>query len=75
MSAKSKKIELNEKFIAMWREKQSLWDVMSPLYQDRNEKNKSLKRMSDKLQISSMIFSNKILRQMRKIFSAYPGDS
>ena len=51
MSAKSKKIELNEEFIAMWREEQSLWDVMSPFYQAKNEKDKSLKRMSDKFQI------------------------
>ena len=36
MSAKSKKIELNEEFIAMWREEQSPWDVKSPLHQDRN---------------------------------------
>ena len=50
MSAKSKKNELNEEFTAMWREEQSLWDVMSPLYWDRNEKDKSLKRMSDKFQ-------------------------
>ena len=32
MSAKSNKIELIEEFTAMWREEQSLWDVMSPLY-------------------------------------------
>ena len=58
----------------MWREEQSLWDVMSLLYRDKNEKDKSLKRMSDKFQISG-IFSNKVLHQMPKIFSAYPGDS
>ena len=52
MSAKPKKIELSEEFIAMWREEQSLWDVMSPLYRDKNEKDKSLK-MSDKFQIFS----------------------
>ena len=75
MSAKLKKIELNEEFIAMWSEEQSLWDVMSPLYRDSNEKDKSLKRMSDKFQISVMIFSNKVSGQMRKIFSVYPGDS
>ena len=75
MLAKSKKVELNEEFITMWREEQSLWDVMSPLYRDRNEKDKSLKRMSDKFQISGMIFSNTVLFQMRKNFSAYPGDS
>ena len=53
MSAKSNKIELSEEFIAMWREEQSLWDVMPPLYRDKNEKDKSLKRMSDKFQVFS----------------------
>ena len=54
MLAKSKKIKFNEEeFIAMWREEQSLWDVMSPLYQDKNEKGKSLERMSDKFHIFS----------------------
>ena len=42
---KSKKIELNEEFIAMWREEQSLWDAMSFLYRKRNETDKSLKRL------------------------------
>ena len=45
MSAKSKIIELNEEFVAMWRGEQNLWDIMSPLYQDRNKKDKSLKRL------------------------------
>ena len=40
MSAKSKKIELSEEFMATWREEQSFWDVKSPLYRDRNEKDK-----------------------------------
>ena len=53
MSAKSKKIELSEEFMAMWREEQTHWDVMFPLYPDKNEKGKSLKRMSDKFQIFS----------------------
>ena len=45
MSAKSNKIELHEEFMAMWREEQTLWDVMFPLYPDKNKKDKSLKRM------------------------------
>ena len=54
MSAKSNKIEHNEELITSRRKEQSLWDVMPPLYRDKNEKkNKSLKRMSDKLQIFS----------------------
>ena len=54
MSAKSNKIEFSEEFMAMWREEQTLWDVMFPLYPDKNIKDKSLKRMPDK----SQIFSN-----------------
>ena len=53
MSAKSNKIELSEEFMAKWREEQTLWDVMFPLYPDKNEKDKSLKRMSSKFQIFS----------------------
>ena len=32
--------------MAIWREEQTLWDVMFLLYPDKNEKDKSLKRMS-----------------------------
>ena len=53
MSAKSNKIEVSEEFMAMWREEQIFWDVMFPLYPDKNEKGKSLKRMPDKFQIFS----------------------
>ena len=53
ISARSNKIELIEEFMAIWREEQTLWDVMFPLYPDKNEKDKSLKRMSDKFQIFS----------------------
>ena len=51
MSEKSKKIELTEEFIVMWREEQSLWDVMSSLFRERNEKDKSLKRLRFLIQI------------------------
>ena len=38
--------------MALWR-KQTLLDVMFPLYPDKNEKDKSLKRISDKFKIFS----------------------
>ena len=44
MSAKLNKIELSEKFMAMWREEQTLWDVMFTLYPDKNEKDKSVQK-------------------------------
>ena len=76
MSAKSNKIELSEEFMAMWREEQTLWDVMFPLYPDKNEKGKSFKRMSDNFQIfSDCFFTNNVLFQMRNLFSVYHGDS
>ena len=53
MSAKSKKIDLSEEFMAMWREEQTIWDAIFPLYPHKNEKDKNLKRMSDKFQIFS----------------------
>ena len=53
MSAELNKIDLSEEFMAMWREEQTFWDVMFPLYPDKKEKDKSLKRMSDKFQIFS----------------------
>ena len=51
MLAKSNKVELSEEFMAMWREEQTLWNVMFPLYPEKNQKDNSLKRMSDKFQI------------------------
>ena len=53
MSTKSNKIELSEEFMAMWREEQTLWDVMFPFYPDKNKKDKSLKSLSGKFQIFS----------------------
>ena len=53
MLTKVNKIELSEEFMARWRKEQTLWDVMFPLYPDKNEKDKSLKRMSDKFQTFS----------------------
>ena len=56
MTAKSNKIKVNEEFMAIRRDEQTLWDVQSPLRREKNEKNKrfrSLKRMSDKFEIFS----------------------
>ena len=53
MSEKSSKIELSEEFMVIWRKKHTLRDVISLLYRDKNKKDKSLKRMSDKFQIFS----------------------
>ena len=44
MSAKSNKIDLSEEFMAMWREEQTFWDVMFPLYPDKNEKRQKFEK-------------------------------
>ena len=48
--AKLNKIKLSEEFMVMWRQEQTIWDVMFPLYLD-SEKEKTLKRVWDKFQI------------------------
>ena len=42
--AKLHKIKLSEEFMVMWRQEQTIWDVMFPLYLD-SEKEKTLKRV------------------------------
>ena len=42
--AKLNKIKLSEEFMVMWRQEQTIWDVMFPLYLD-SEKEKTLKRV------------------------------
>ena len=44
MSAKSNKIELSEEFMAMWREEQTLWDVIFPLYPDKKSKRQKFEK-------------------------------
>ena len=61
MSAKSNKIDLSEEFMAMWREEQTLWDVMFPLYPDKNEKDKFEKNVREISDFFRLMFSNKVL--------------
>ena len=53
MSTKLNIVELSEESMAMWKEEQTLWDVMFAMYPDKNGKHESLKRMSNKFQIFS----------------------
>ena len=48
----------------MWREEQSLWNVTSSLYRDRDGKDKSMKIMSEKYQVSGMIILERFRRQI-----------
>ena len=62
MSAKSKK---KLKIIAIWREEQSLWDVMSPSYWDKNEKDKSFRSSHRRCSLKKVLLE--ILQIHRKI--------
>ena len=75
MSAKLNKIELSEKFMAMWREEQTLWDVMFTLYLTKMKKTKVCKNVRQISDFFRLIFSNNVLFQMRNCFSADTGDS
>ena len=79
MITKTNKIEFSEDSIAMWRDEQTLWYVMSPLCRNKNEKDKTfryLKRMSDKFQIfSDWYLRIKFCFKYEIFLSAYPGDS
>ena len=44
MSAKLNKIELSEGFMVMWREEETLWDVMFQLYPEKNEKRENIEK-------------------------------
>ena len=55
MSAKSNKIEFSEEFMVMWREQQALWDVMSPLYRDKNEKGKSFRSSQQRCSLKKVL--------------------
>ena len=54
MAAKTQRIELTEDFINLWKEEKSLWDVISPLYRDRDAKHKSLLSLAEQLSMSGM---------------------
>ena len=65
MSVKSNKIELSEEFMVMWREEQTLWDVMSPSYRDKNEKDKSFRNSHRRRSLKKVLLE--ILQIHRKI--------
>ena len=44
VSEKSNKIELSENFMAMWRDEQTLWNVISPLCRVKNEKGQKFEK-------------------------------
>ena len=54
----SKKVRLSgtERFIELWHEEGSLWNILSDNYNIRQEKEKSVGRMSEKLEMKNNHF-------------------
>ena len=55
MASTSKKASLSEteRFIELWHEEESLWNILSENYKIRQEKEKSVGRMLEKLEMIS----------------------
>ena len=51
----SKKVRLleTERFIELWHEEESLWNILSDNFNIRQEKKKSVGRMSEKLEMTN----------------------
>ena len=50
----------------MSREEQSLWEIMSPFFQERNEKAKSLKRLGFLIAANQGVHKNGVLKNFAK---------
>ena len=53
MECKKARLSETERFIELWHEEESLWNILSDNYKIWQEKEKSLGRMSEKLEITS----------------------
>ena len=55
MASTGKKSSLSEteRFIELWLEGESLWNILSDNYNTRQEKERSVGRMSEKLEMTS----------------------
>ena len=53
MTSKKARLSETERFIELWHEEESLWNILSDNYKIRQEKEKSLKRVSEKLEMTN----------------------
>ena len=53
MASKKVRLSETERFIELWHEEESLWNILSENYKIRQEKEKSVGRMSEKLEMTS----------------------
>ena len=53
MGSKKDRLSETERFIELWHEEESLWNILSENYKIRQEKEKSVGRMSEKLEMTN----------------------
>ena len=53
MASKKARLSETERFIELWHEEESLWNILSESYKIRQEKEKSVGRMLEKLEMIS----------------------
>ena len=53
MASKKPRISETERFIELWHGEESLWNILLGNYNIRQEKEKSVGRMSEKLEMTS----------------------
>ena len=53
MATKKARLSETERFIELWNEEESLWNILSDSCKIRQEKEKSVGRMSEKLEMTS----------------------
>ena len=53
MASKKARLSETERFIELWHEEESLWNILSDNYNIRQGKEKSVGRMSGKLEMTS----------------------
>ena len=53
MASKKARLSETERFIELWHEEESLWNILSDNYKIRQEKEKSVKRVSEKLEMTN----------------------
>ena len=53
MASKKVRLSKTERFIELWQEEESLWNVLSDNYKNRQKKENSVGRMSKELETTS----------------------
>ena len=53
MASKKARLSERERFIELWHEEESLWNILLNNYNIRQENEKSVGRMSEKLEMAS----------------------